>query len=154
MPDAAPPNNVSAAEALVVANRLRPVLLHLARHLRREVHETGVGAGQVSLLAAIGHRRRVGVNELAASEGISAPSMSNAIDRLEASGLVRRLRDADGDRRRVSLEVTPEGDRILRTVRSRRTAWLTARLRDLSANELAAVAAAIEPLSRLLEPPA
>jgi hypothetical protein len=35
-------------------------------------------------------------------------------------------------------------------VRSRRTAWLATRLRGLDEPELAAVAAAIEPLSRLL----
>lgn len=142
-----------AAEAVALANRLRPVLLHLSRHLRREVHETGISAGQVSLLAAISRRPAAGVNDLAASEGISAPAMSNAIDRLEAGGLVTRVRDTGGDRRRVFLQVTAEGDRILRTVRSRRTAWLSARLGGLDAEDFAAVEAAIEPLARLLEKP-
>ena len=36
------------------------------------------------------------------------PSVSNHLDRLEASGLVTR-RQAERDRRRVDLEVTPEG---------------------------------------------
>jgi len=40
---------------------------------------------------------------------------------------------------------------VLRSVRSRRTAWLAARLQQLSPEELAAVDAAVEPLLALLE---
>jgi len=54
------------------------------------------------------------------------------------------------DRRRVGLTLTDEGQRVLRRVRSRRTAWLATRLRVLSPDELEAVEAAIEPLSQLL----
>jgi len=36
-----------------IANRLRPVLLHLNRHLRREVHTSDVSPGQLSLLGLI-----------------------------------------------------------------------------------------------------
>jgi hypothetical protein len=39
---------------------------------------------------------------------------------------------------------------VLRSVRSRRTIWLAERLKGLSAQELAAVEAAIEPLEKLL----
>ena len=41
---------VTVEDSLAVANRLRPVLVHLNRHLRREVHKLGVSAGQVALL--------------------------------------------------------------------------------------------------------
>jgi DNA-binding MarR family transcriptional regulator len=75
--------------------------------------------------------------------------MSNHVDRLERDGLVSRTPSAS-DRRRVGLSLTEEGQRVLRRVRSRRTAWLATRLRSLSPEELEAVEAAIEPLSRLL----
>jgi DNA-binding MarR family transcriptional regulator len=55
------------------------------------------------------------------------------------------------DRRRVGLELTPEGERLLRSVRERRTAWLADRLGDLEPDDLRAIAEAIEPLHRLLE---
>jgi DNA-binding MarR family transcriptional regulator len=132
-----------------VANRLRPVLLHLNRHLRREVHTSGVSAGQLSVLSAIRGNPGIGVAELAAREGTSMPSVCGHIDRLEASGLVTR-RQAERDRRRVDLEVTPEGLRVLRVIRSKRTAWLSARLGALADVDLAAVAAAIGPLEALL----
>ena len=74
--------------------------------------------------------------------------MSKYVARLEAAGLVRRTVGAD--RRRVGLDLTEEAQRVLRSVRSRRTAWLAARLKRLTDEELEAVDAAIEPLSRLL----
>ena len=77
------------------------------------------------------------------------PSVCTHIDRLEASGLVTR-RQAEHDRRRVDLEVTPEGERVLKLIHNKRTAWLSARLGKLADTDLAAVAAAIAPLEALL----
>jgi DNA-binding MarR family transcriptional regulator len=77
------------------------------------------------------------------------PSICSHIDRLEASGLVTR-RQAERDRRRVDLEVTPEGQRVLKVIRSKRTAWLSARLGKLTDTDRAAVAAAVAPLEALL----
>src|SRR5437762_5952938 len=97
-----------------LANRLRPVLLQLNRHLRREVHPLGVTGGQVSLLVSIKRAPGIGVRELAALEGISPAGMSGHVDRLEKAGLVERAPGSGGDRRRVGLHVTREGERVLR----------------------------------------
>ncbi len=138
-------------DTLAVADRLRPVLLRIARQLRREAQaETGVSPGQIALLVAIKYEPGIGLAELARRERISAPGMTRSIDRLEKAGLVRRTHSSD-DRRRIGLTLTDEGQRVLRRVRSRRTAWLAQRLGHLSPQDLAAVEAAIEPLSRLLE---
>ena len=134
---------------MTVADGLRPVLLRVGRELRREAREVGVSPEQVSLLVAIKYSPGVGVNELAARERVSAPAMSNHVDRLERDGLVART-PSPSDRRRVGVTLTEEGKRVLRGVRSRRTAWLASRLGELDADELAAVEAAIGPLSRLL----
>lgn len=139
-----------ATDPVTVANRLRPVLLKLNRHLRREIHSLGVTGGQASLLFSIQRRPGIGVRELAALERMSAPGMSKYAARLEADGLLEREPPGD-DRRRVGLRVSAEGERVLRSVKSRRTAWLAARLRGLSAAELAAVDAAIEPLQELID---
>jgi DNA-binding MarR family transcriptional regulator len=133
-----------------VANRLRPALLKLARELRRESHALGVRAGHVTLLIQIHRKQGIGVNELAALERMSPPAMSGYIARLEKAGLVRRTPDPR-DRRRQGLSVTAEGERVLRSVKSRRTAWLAARLKRLEPEEVAALDAAVEPLLRLLE---
>jgi DNA-binding MarR family transcriptional regulator len=136
-------------DTLSIADRLRPVLLQVGRELRREARKVGISPAQVSLLVAIKYAPGIGVRELAARERVTPPAMSNHVDRLERDGLVSRTPSAS-DRRRVGLTLTDEGQRMLRRVRSRRTAWLATRLRGLSAEELEAVEAAVEPLSRLL----
>jgi len=136
-------------DTVAVADKLRPALLRVGRELRREAREVGVSPEQVSLLVTIKYAPGIGVRELAARERISPPGMSKHVDRLERDGLVERTPSAD-DRRRVGLTLTDEGQRVLRRVRSRRTAWLASRLRGLTPAELAAVEAAVEPLNRLL----
>jgi DNA-binding MarR family transcriptional regulator len=142
--------SIKARDHVDVANRLRPVLLQVVRELRREVHPLGVTGGQVSLLVQIKRKPSIGVRELAALERVSPAAMSGAVDRLERAGLVQRRPDAD-DRRRQGLTVSPAGERVLRAVKRRRTAWLASRLERLSPAELEAVDAAIEPLASLLE---
>lgn len=134
-----------------MADGLRPVLLRVGRELRREAREVGVSPEQVSLLVAVKYAPGIGIGDLAARERVSAPAMSNHVDRLERAGLVTRTPSTD-DKRRVGLSLTDEGQRVLRRVRSRRTAWLASRLGKLEPAELAAVEAAVAPLSRLLEP--
>ena len=139
-----------AADTTVLANRLRPVLLQLNRQLRREIHSLGVTGGQVSLLVQIKYHPGIGMRELAALERISVPGMSKFVSRLEQVGLVERAA-VEGDQRRVGLSLTAAGEKVLRSVKSRRTAWLSARLRELDPDEVDAIDAAIEPLTHLLE---
>jgi DNA-binding MarR family transcriptional regulator len=141
---------VIVVDSVELANRLRPVLLQLNRHLRREAHAEGITGGQASLLAQIRLHPDLGARELAAREGVSAPAMTRYLDRMEAAGLVVRTRSTE-DARRIRLALTPKGVRALRSVKRRRTAWLAERLEGLSATEVAAVDGAIEPLSRLVE---
>ena len=103
---------MATTDSLDIANQLRPVLLRLGRALRKEAHELGITGGQATLLGAIMMHPELGVRELAAREGISAPAMSRYLDRLEAAGYVNRRRDvADG--RRVRLVLTPKGSGTL-----------------------------------------
>lgn len=144
------PALATATDPVTVANRLRPVLLKLNRHLRREIHSLGVTGGQASLLFTIQRQPGIGVRELAALERMSAPGMSKYVGRLEAEGLIVREPSVE-DRRRIGLRVSPEGERVLRSVKSRRTAWLAARLKQLSEAELETVDAAIESLQELID---
>jgi DNA-binding MarR family transcriptional regulator len=141
--------NDVTADPLAVANRLRPVLLRLARELRRESEDLGVTSRQVTLLWLIRSRPGLSLRELAAEERISAPALSGHVDRLVKAGLVERVREVD-DRRRVGLALTGEGTRLLRRVRARRTSWLADHLRELEPGDVDAIEAAIEPLGRLL----
>jgi DNA-binding MarR family transcriptional regulator len=139
----------TTTDTVAVADTLRPVLLRVGRELRREARAVGISPEQVSLLVAIKYAPGIGIRDLATHERISAPALTKHVDRLERDGLVVRTPSPD-DGRRIGVALTEEGQRVLRRVRSRRTAWLATRLRKLDPDELAAVEAAIDPLSRLL----
>jgi DNA-binding MarR family transcriptional regulator len=135
--------------AETVSADLRPVLLRLARELRKETEQIGVTARQATLLWLVKQRPGLSLAELAAEEGISPPALSGHIDRLERIGLIERVRSSD-DRRRVGLRLTDEGARLLRRVRARRTTWLAERLRALDSSELDAIDAAVPALLKLV----
>lgn len=137
---------------VALANELRPVLLRLARELRRETEQFGITGRQATLLWLVKNSPGLTLRELADAEGISPPALSGHIDRLERSGFLVRVRSTT-DRRRAGLELTVEGEGILRSVRERRTAWLAERLGTLEPGALAAVAAAVAPLRELLGGP-
>jgi DNA-binding MarR family transcriptional regulator len=132
-----------------VASELRPVLLRLARELRKETEQLGITARQATLLWLVKRSPGLSLAELAAEEGISPPALSGHVDRLERAGLLERVRSSE-DRRRVGLRLTEEGARVMRNVRARRTTWLAERLRVLDPEELAAVDAAMPALLRLV----
>lgn len=136
-------------DTVAVADALRPALLQVGRELRRESRALGVSPEQVSLLVAIKYAPGIGIRDLATRERVSPPAMTKHVDRLERDGLVARTPSVD-DRRRVGVSLTADGDRLLRRVRSRRTAWLAQRLSGLTPEELAAVEASVEPLRKLL----
>ncbi len=133
-----------------LATDLRPVLLRLARELRKETEQLGITARQATLLWLVKRRPGLSLAELATEEGISAPAMSGHVDRLERAGLLERVRSSD-DRRRVGLRLTDEGERLMRRVRARRTTWLADRLKALDPTELEAIELAVPALMKLLE---
>ncbi len=132
-----------------VASELRPVLLRLARELRKETEQLGITSRQATLLWLVKRRPGLSLAELAAEEGISPPAMSGHVDRLERAGLLERIRSSD-DRRRVGLRLTGEGERLMRRVRARRTTWLADRLRTLEPESLESIELALPALLRLV----
>lgn len=133
---------------MTIAGRLRPVILRLARELRREIHSLGVTGGQVTLLGSIKHNPGISATELAERERVSAPGMSGHLVRLEAAKLIERTRAHD--RRRIGLFLTPEGEKVLRSVRNKRTAWLVGRLERLDPDEREQIERSIDALEKLL----
>ena len=135
--------------AELIASELRPVLLRVARELRKETEQLGITGHQATLLWLVKRSPGLSLAELAAEEGISAPAMSGHVDRLERAGLLERVRSTE-DRRRVGLELTDEGAKLLRRIRARRTGWLTTRMRGLDPAELEALEAALPALRRIV----
>jgi DNA-binding MarR family transcriptional regulator len=71
----------------------------------------GVNRTDGRCLDVIDQRPGLTAGELADAVGLSRGAVTTALDRLEARGLVTRARDSE-DRRRVTLTLTPEANRI------------------------------------------
>lgn len=136
-------------DPILLADALRPALTRVSRRLRLEAQRAGLSAQDVFLLNHIRKHPGVGVSALAEAEQTSRPTMSGHVKRLEASGLISRAEDAE-DARRSGLTITPAGDRKLDAIRRQRNDWLAARLAKLSPAERERLAAASEPLLKLV----
>lgn len=76
----------------------------------REMAPLGLTSAQFTVLAALASKRADSPATLcAAMADYDRGAMTRMIDRLQAKGLVRRVRDAKGDRRAVRVELTPGG---------------------------------------------
>jgi DNA-binding MarR family transcriptional regulator len=140
------------ADVAALAAHLRPVILKLSRHLRREAQRVGMSALDAQLLGVIKTAPGLGVSGLAEIEQMSRPAMSAHVKRLEAEGwLMRQSGAPDADRRRVSLVISPKGLQALGAVRRSRNDWLAARLSGLTEAERRQMEAALPSLQRLVE---
>jgi DNA-binding MarR family transcriptional regulator len=134
-----------------LAASLRLSVTRLARLLRQQ-DESGLAPTLAAALATIAREGPLTLGELAAREQVTAPTVTKVVEKLEARGYVTRHADT-ADRRVCRVRVTPAGRRHVEAVRRRRTAWLSARLKTLSAEDLARLAAAADVLDRLTEAP-
>jgi DNA-binding MarR family transcriptional regulator len=138
---------MAATTAPTLGSQLRLAVLRLSRRLRQEA--TGeITPSQLSALTAVVKRGELSLGELAAIERVAPPSMTRIAGRLEDSGLLER-RVYASDRRVARVAATPAGEELVADVRSRRDAFLAARLRSFTAEERAILAKATPLLERL-----
>ena len=109
-------------------------ILRLARQLRQQDASTGMTISQLSALSIVAMKGAVTLGELAAAERVQPPTMTRVAAALEAEGLVERVSDPN-DRRIIRLRPTEAGIATLQESRSRRTAYLSARLHELRPDE-------------------
>ena len=135
-----------------LAADLRPSILRLSRHLRREAQRGGSSSLDAQLLGTLREEPGLGVSELADMEQMSRPAMSAHVKRLMQLGYVQREgAKVDGDKRRIGLSVTRSGTSYLRTVNEKRADWLAERLADLRAEDRTALDRAAKSLRLILQ---
>jgi DNA-binding MarR family transcriptional regulator len=135
-------------DAAVLADRLRPVLQRLQRHLRRQNHALGASPLHTGLLHTIAQQEGLGIGELALQEKLRGPTITAHVNQMVTEGWVER-RPSPRDRRRVGLFITRKGRSLMNATQQRRADWLASRLADLPPEGRAAVAAALAPLESL-----
>lgn len=122
--------------------------MRLSRRMRQERDDVGLSATHLAALATLERHGPLPLGELAAMEKVAPPSMTRVVGRLSEGHLVDRQR-RPGDRRQVLVAITDQGRALLAADRRRRDEWLSARLTELSAAELAALSQVIPVLDRL-----
>lgn len=131
--------------------RLYLTIGRLSRSLRR-TNARGLGHGSVSALATLVNCGPMRLGDLAAKEGVAAPTLSRMMASLVEAGYARREPDpADG---RASLVTATEvGERVVSGLRSERMQQLQERLQRLPDEQRELLLAALPALEELIEEP-
>jgi DNA-binding MarR family transcriptional regulator len=140
---------LAGGAAFETADRLHSAAIHLLRRLRVRDRESGVGPAQLSALSVLvlgGSPRSLG--ELAEAEQVRPPTMSRIVAGLVRAGLVRRGKTEDG--RRIRLEATTKGTRILQEGRLRRVESLAHAVSSLSNEDRERLGGIIEVLEKVI----
>jgi len=143
---------MAPTKTVKLAAELRPSILRLSRHLRREAQRGGSSSLDAQLLGTLREEPGLGVSELADMEQMSRPAMSAHVKRLMQLGYVQRETvKEDADRRRIGLIVTRTGTQYLRNVSEKRADWLAERLAELNTEDRTALDRAAKSLRHILE---
>ncbi|NRQ50470.1 MarR family winged helix-turn-helix transcriptional regulator [Aeromicrobium stalagmiti] len=129
-----------------LAQSLREFALSLVRDAPQS-SLSRTAAATLSVLERLGPQR---ITTLADHESVSQPAMTGLVQRLEASGLVRRSADpVDG--RATLITITEIGSKELAARRLAHDEAITARLTTLSGYDRALLAAAAPAITHLME---
>jgi DNA-binding MarR family transcriptional regulator len=135
---------------VIDVTRLRVAIARLSRRLRR--HElAGLTPTQLAALSTVERSGPLRLGDLAAAEGIAPSTLTRLVAVLEELGYVQRCADPK-DARASTLAITPKGHETLERLRAEGTALLTQSLMLLTAEQRAALAAAVPALEQLAGP--
>ncbi|MCU1425862.1 MAG: MarR family transcriptional regulator [Microbacteriaceae bacterium] len=134
----------------VLGHELRVTLLRLARRVRAERADDAMSDARLSVLFALFNEGAQTLGSLSEHERVTPPSMNRTINSLVESGIVTRVSDAS-DGRKVTIDLSPEGRRLVKETRRKRDAWFASRLASLNPDERAALDAAAPILRRLAD---
>jgi DNA-binding MarR family transcriptional regulator len=130
-----------------VARRLTPAALRLSRRLRPASGELAVG--HFSVLATLERFGPQRPSDLARIELFSQPAVTRVVAALEERGLVVR-RPSPEDARSSLVEITPDGRELLQATRAEQAGTVAQLLEGLDDEDVQRLAAAIEPLERIV----
>jgi DNA-binding MarR family transcriptional regulator len=131
---------------------LRLAIVRTARRLRQEAagEATGLTPTSTAALATIERHGPLTPSELAELERVKRPTVTRTLACLDREGLIERTPDPD-DGRSALISVNGAGRDRLRRLRGRKNAYLARRMRELPAEDVAALERAAAILEQLLE---
>src|ERR1700730_6754593 len=105
-------------DAVDIADRLHSLAIHLLRRLRVRDLASGIGPAQLSALSVLVFGGPRSLGEFAEAEQGPPPTMSRLVEGRGRTGLA--LQQPTEDKRRIRLEATAKGTKILHEGRKRR----------------------------------
>ena len=138
----------SETEDYRIGDLLHSAAIHLLRKVRAQDRSAGIGPAQLSALSVLVFGGPRSLKELAEAEQVRPPTMSRIVVGLERTHLVRRK--TTNDKRRMLLEATARGAKILHEGRRRRVEVLVHALQEFSEDEQREAAAAAEFMRKLV----
>ncbi|HTI35465.1 MAG TPA: MarR family transcriptional regulator [Miltoncostaea sp.] len=147
-PVAAPPSAERLAAVETIARELLPRTSLIARLLLRRT-SSGLSRAEAGVLSAL-TERPMRVTELAASQALAQPTVTQLVARLAERGLAERGRDPQ-DGRAVLVSVTPAGRDALEELRRAYRALLRDQLAAHPDEDVLALAAATELIQSIID---
>lgn len=129
------------------SQRLARSVARLNRRLRQERHSE-LTPTQLAVLGTVMLMGPSTPSAIAAREGVRPPSVTRTLNCLADDGYVVREPHPD-DRRQVLVRLSDKGEAMMAEERSRRNAWLDARLSALTVDERSTLREASDLLERL-----
>jgi DNA-binding MarR family transcriptional regulator len=131
-----------------LADRLRLTIVRTARRMRQE-SGTDLSPSLTAALSTVERHGPLIPSELALRERIQRPTATRVLARLEEQGLIDRMPDPR-DGRSSLVTASKAGRDLLAELRTRKTAFLAARIETLSAEERVTLNRAADILERML----
>jgi MarR family transcriptional regulator, 2-MHQ and catechol-resistance regulon repressor len=127
----------------------------LSRHAMRTIEPSGLGLSDFAVLEMLLHKGPQKVNDIGRRIDLTSGSITTAVDRLEARGLVARELDG-ADRRSRIVRLTPQGRAHIGGIFEKHAATLEAASSGLTKSERKSLIALLKKLGlaaeRALEP--
>ncbi len=128
-----------------------PLVMRAIRAEMRSHRSPDLSVPQFRALRYVSRHAGASLSDVAEHLGLTLPSTSKLVNRLVERGLLTRA-NAPDDRRRMVLEITPDGQTVLNAAAQATHARLMEQLAALSAEERTAVLAAMRSLLRVFAP--
>lgn len=141
------PKSRRISDALIAIRRILRAAEFAARDLARN---SGLTPSQWVVLRIIARSGEAGAGEIAESARLSHATVTALLDRLESDELIRRRRGTE-DRRRIWVDLTEAGRRVLDSTPDALHSRFAARFAKLADWEQASVLAALERVAVLLD---
>jgi DNA-binding MarR family transcriptional regulator len=136
-----------------VLSLLRKITSTISRHSHRLTVRTGLTVPQLLCLRYIHRHGFLTPGSLAAYLFVSKATVTGILDRLEARGLVRRERN-DPDRRKICVELTPEGENLAKDAVWPLQEYFASNLANLSEKECEEIRRTLSLIAEMMEPTA